>query len=236
MTIIQFIQITLTVLAIANTLIFRYRDKRKKKLFYIFRNRIILENKLNDEKVVIKYNDEKTKKLVQTEVLIFNKSGQTIKFEEIGKTLGLQLVFSQNTSLFNVKILEYNNPNVNLTYHQENNKIKLYFDYFKNENYVLMKFISDENNYNKPELLGEFINKDKILKFNSLKFKMNQFIRVIPYILIGSTMLGFVCEYYKIPKEIYYIITFIFGLLSVDIFGKILDKKIDKRIKDMITE
>lgn len=236
MTLLQFLQISITALAFTANLIFRYRDKRRKKLFYVIGNRTILENRLSDNKIVLTYNGEKTKKLLQTDILILNKSGQTIKYEELGKSLGLQIVFSETTNLYNLEIIEYNNPNVNLTCQQENNKIKLFFDYFKNENYVLLKFLSNENNIKKPELLGEFINNDRIVKFNLTRYKISEVKRAFPYILIGSVVLSIISTYFKFEEKTIYILVIIFGFVSIDILRKVLNKKIDRRIKDIVTE
>ncbi len=99
-----------------------------------------------------------------------------------------------------------------------------------------MKFLSNENNDNNPELIGEFINKDKIVKFNSTKYKIKEFTRALPYLFVGSIILGLIFEYFGLDKEIRYIIMFVFGYLLIDILQIILNHKIDRRIKDMITE
>jgi hypothetical protein len=231
----QIIQIAIPILAIVLNLIFRYIDKKKTNLFYIIRNRVIIENKLNDENITVSYKNTKTEKLLQTEILIFNKSGSVIKYEELGATIGLQIAFSDSTNLYELEITEYNNPNVNLTYNQEKSKIKLFFDYFKNENYVLLKFLTNEMNSKKPELLGEFMNNNKILKFNLTRYLKRETARFFPHIMISAFILINMLNYFKIKEATQYIILLLSGSLLISIFQKIMNKKFDKRIKDLMT-
>ncbi len=143
MTLIQIIPICTSICAISLNLYFRYIDKKKKKLFYIIKNNLIIENSKNIDKLVLTYENEKISQLVKTEVLIFNKSKRTIEFSELGKTEPLQLSFSENTNIFSVENFEFNNPNLNFEFDQNKTSIKLNFDYLKNENYVLLNIISD---------------------------------------------------------------------------------------------
>lgn len=234
MTAIQVIPIILSSIAITINLVFRYIDKKKKKLYYIIGNELLIENNKEINELTLTYENHTIHKLVKTELLIFNKNRKTIEFNELGKVEPLQLSFSKETKILSTNIIEFDNPNVNFGYKKNDNSVILNFDYFKRENYALLSIISDENSNTRPILLGEFIKDGEIVRFNRTKYFITEILRIIPIVFVGSVILMIIYKMLEFDSAYLPFIGLINGFLIVDIIKKLFDKKIDKRIITII--
>jgi len=230
LTISEIIQIFIASSALGLTIYYRYRDKSNKKLYYIIKNKTIIKNESNLNEISIKYNDKTVNQLTQTELLIFNRKSETIKFKEFGKKIGLKLNFSNKIKIFKREIIDYDNPNVNFDIKVNKNKLNFEFDYFKKGNFVYLKILSNEKNLAFPEIKGEFIENGKLVKFNSFKFKVIEFKRVIPFILIFGLVLSLISQIVKIQDWLLVLLSAFFGYIIIDIIRVIRNSKLEKRI------
>lgn len=227
---LKIIGIVLSSLSIILTLYFKNKEKKEFGLFYILKSKNfakIPSNILDTAEI-----DNIVHNIILTDFLFFNLGKKTLNLIDLGKVLGLQLVFSSKTD--NLEIVEtgFSDENNDLKYKLDGNRIKIMFDHIKKNQFIYLRIKSEIVNDNQIQLLGSLIEDQEIKPFSNWNYLVHTiksyFFVILSFTLVSST----IDEFFHLGFVFVIVFCFLVGYIFIDSYdnkyGSALRKKIKK--------
>jgi hypothetical protein len=179
--------ILLTLVSIILTIIFYTKSRKFKKPFYTIRNFNLIREKVQKiDSVTILYQNKKIENLSVAKIAIWNAGRDTINKSDIADNDKLRLEIKDNHAILDAKILFEKNPanGFRLVKTNSPNIIEIDFDYFDNNEGIVIHFYHTANDNSQIEIKGS-IKATKSIKRLDTSVSFLPSILNFPFISLG---------------------------------------------------